>query len=117
MQVQMEQMEASSLKDGRKALSKLEQRVRELESELDSEQRRHGETSKNFRKVERRVKELAFQSEEDQKNQTRLQELTEKLQGKIKTYKRQVRCLFLLTNNYLHYTLLIFSSSVFTENL
>lgn len=64
--------------------------VRELESELDSEQRRHAETQKNARKADRRLKELAFQADEDKKNQERLQELIEKLQSKVITYKRQV---------------------------
>jgi hypothetical protein len=36
------------------------------------------------------LKELAFQTEEDRKNQTRLQDLSEKLQAKLKVYKRQV---------------------------
>lgn len=33
---------------------------------------------------------MAFQAEEDRKNQSRLQDLVEKLQTKIKLYKRQV---------------------------
>ncbi len=36
------------------------------------------------------MKELAFQTEEDRKNQARLHDLNEKLQGKLKIYKRQV---------------------------
>lgn len=64
--------------------------VKELELELDSEQKRHSETVKTLRKNERRLKELLFQSEEDQKNQQRMQELVERLQNKMKTYKRQV---------------------------
>jgi len=36
------------------------------------------------------LKELVFQAEEDRKNQSRLQDLSEKLQNKIKIYKRQV---------------------------
>lgn len=64
--------------------------MRELEVELDNEQRRHAETQKNMRKADRRLKELAFQSDEDRKNQERLQDLVDKLQAKIKTYKRQV---------------------------
>ena len=36
------------------------------------------------------MKELAFQAEEDRKNQLRLQDLSEKLQQKLKVYKRQV---------------------------
>jgi hypothetical protein len=36
------------------------------------------------------LKELVFQAEEDRKNQLRLQDLSEKLQAKLKVYKRQV---------------------------
>lgn len=61
-----------------------------MESENELEQHRHQETLKELRKNERRVKEIAFQAEEDRKNQLRLQDLTEKLQAKIKVYKRQV---------------------------
>ena len=61
-----------------------------MEVELDNEQRRHGETQKNLRKQDRRLKELAFQGEEDRKAQERLTDMIDKLQNKIKTYKRQV---------------------------
>jgi hypothetical protein len=54
------------------------------------EQHRHQETLKELRKNDRRLKELVFQVEEDRKNQLRLQDLSEKLQNKIKIYKRQV---------------------------
>lgn len=54
------------------------------------EQHRHQETIKELRKNDRRLKELVFQVEEDRKTQLRLQDLTEKLQNKIKVYKRQV---------------------------
>lgn len=79
--------------------------MKELELELDSEQKRHAETMKTLRKNERRLKELLFQSEEDQKNQQRMQELVERLQNKMKAYKRQVEeavChLVLLLHTYL----------------
>jgi proline dehydrogenase len=61
-----------------------------LESENELEQHRHQETLKELRKNDRRLKELTFQVEEDRKNQLRLQDLAEKLQNKIKVYKRQV---------------------------
>lgn len=64
--------------------------VKELELDLDTEQKKYTETVKTLRKNERRLKELLFQSEEDQKNQQRMQELLERLQIKMKTYKRQV---------------------------
>ncbi len=65
-------------------------KVREVETELEAEQRRHADTTKNMRKQDRRLKELAFQSEEDRKAQDRMQDMIDKLQNKIKTYKRQV---------------------------
>jgi len=90
LQVRLDEAEAQALKGGKKMIQKLETRVRELETELDNEQRRHAETQKNMRKADRRLKELAFQADEDHKNQERLQDLVDKLQNKIKTYKRQV---------------------------
>ncbi|VDD74731.1 unnamed protein product [Mesocestoides corti] len=90
LQVRLEEAESNAMKGGKKALAKLEQRVRELETELDAEQRRHGETQKNYRKIDRRLKEVTLQADEDKKNYDRMQELVDQLQGKIKTYKRQV---------------------------
>ena len=78
------------MKGGKRAQQKLEQRLRDLEMELDAEQRRHAETTKNARKQERRMKELAFQSDEDRKLHDRLRDASDKLQQKIKAYKRQV---------------------------
>ncbi|XP_024080484.1 myosin heavy chain, muscle isoform X30 [Cimex lectularius] len=90
LQVRLDEAENNALKGGKKAIAKLEQRVRELENELDGEQRRHADAQKNLRKSERRVKELSFQSDEDRKNHERMQDLVDKLQQKIKTYKRQI---------------------------
>merc|ERR1711994_355787 len=53
---------------GKKAMSKMEGRIRELESELDAENRRLGDAQKNLRKSERKIKELTFQGDEDRKN-------------------------------------------------
>ena len=78
------------MKGGRKAVSKMETRIRELESELDAESRRLGDAQKNMRKSERRVKELIYAGEEDKKNQERMQALIDQLQGKIKSYKKQI---------------------------
>merc|ERR1711876_7143 len=52
-------------KGGKKQIQKLDQRVRELENEL------------------------VYSGEEDKKNLVRLQDLVDKLQIKVKTYKRQ----------------------------
>jgi len=90
LQAHLDDAEASAMKGGKRSLAKLEQRVRELELELESEQRRYQEADKNTRKQERRMKELALQADEDRKAQDRLNDMVEKLQQKIKTYKRQV---------------------------
>lgn len=42
-----------------------------------------------LRKSERRNKEISYQGEEDKKNLVRMKDLVEKLQTKVKTYKRQ----------------------------
>lgn len=90
--------------------------MRELEAELDTEQKQHAEALKGVRKHERRVKELVYQvgnkghhegqpggalvrarpeaplpaqAEEDRKNLARMQDLVDKLQSKVKSYKRQ----------------------------
>ncbi|XP_042890599.1 myosin heavy chain, muscle-like isoform X40 [Penaeus japonicus] len=90
LQVRLEEVETNALKTGKKAVAKLESRVRELENQLDDEARRHADAQKNLRKCERRIKELTFQSDEDKKNHERMQDLVDKLQQKIKTYKRQI---------------------------
>ncbi|XP_054134636.1 myosin-1B-like isoform X6 [Melozone crissalis] len=89
LQHRLEEAEQLALKGGKKQIQKLEARVRELEGEVDAEQKRSAEAVKGVRKYERRVKELTYQSEEDRKNVLRLQDLVDKLQMKVKSYKRQ----------------------------
>ncbi|KAF4093519.1 hypothetical protein AMELA_G00002870 [Ameiurus melas] len=89
LQHRLDEAESLALKGGKKQLQKLESRVRELESEVEVEQRRSAESVKGVRKYERRVKELTYQTEEDKKNVSRLQDLVDKLQLKVKAYKRQ----------------------------
>ncbi|XP_031459647.1 myosin heavy chain, skeletal muscle, adult-like [Phasianus colchicus] len=89
LQLRLDEAEQLALKGGKKQLQKLEARVRELEGEVDSEQKRSAEAVKGVRKYERRVKELTYQTEEDRKNILRLQDLVDKLQMKVKSYKRQ----------------------------
>ena len=69
---------------------KMETRIRELESELDAESRRFGDVTKNLRKSERSIKELTFAADEDRKNHERMQALIDQLQGKVKSYKKQI---------------------------
>merc|ERR1719237_1365450 len=85
-----DEAETNALKGGRKAVTKMESRIRELESEMDAESRRYADAQKNMRKSERRVKELVYAQEEDKKNHERMQGLIDQLQGKIRSYKKQI---------------------------
>ncbi|CAM5097409.1 unnamed protein product [Natator depressus] len=89
LQLRLDEAEQLALKGGKKQIQKLEARVRELEGEVDNEQKRSADAIKGMRKYERRVKELTYQTEEDRKNVFRLQDLVDKLQLKVKAYKRQ----------------------------
>ena len=42
------------------------------------------------RRSERHIKELTYQQDEDRKNHERMQGLIDQLQGKIKSYKKQI---------------------------
>merc|ERR1712061_564000 len=90
MQSKLDEAETNALKGGKKAMNKLESRIRELESELESENRRLADAQKNLRKSKRRIKELSFAADEDRKNHERMHTLIDQLQGKIKTYKKQI---------------------------
>merc|ERR1712024_69861 len=50
MQQRLDEAETNALKGGKKAMNKMETRIRELESELDAENRRFGDSQKNLRK-------------------------------------------------------------------
>jgi len=86
----LDEAEQNALKGGKKAMSKMDTRIRELESELDAENRRSADAQKNLRKSERRIKELTYQSDEDRKNHERMQGLVDQLQGKVRSYKKQI---------------------------
>merc|ERR1712226_804795 len=83
----VDEAEQNALKGGKKAIAKMETRVRELESELDAESRRCSDAQKNLRKSERYIKELSYTQDEDRKNHERMQGLIDQLQGKVKSYK------------------------------
>merc|ERR1711899_343809 len=82
IQSRVDEAQTQALKGGKKAMTKMDTRIRELESELDAQ--------KNMRKSERKIKELSYQQDEDRKNHERMQALIDQLQGKIKSYKKQI---------------------------
>merc|ERR1719447_1462531 len=89
-QNRLDEAEQNALKGGKKAMAKMETRIRELESEMDAENRRCTDAQKNLRRSERHIKELTYQQDEDRKNHERTQGLIDQLQGKIKSYKKQI---------------------------
>lgn len=121
LQQRLDAAESLAMKGGKKQLPKLEARVRELENELEAEQRRGSDSVKAVRKLERRIKELVYQVRDKprplfeatsfkpenqarnnsvfywdhkpvwggQEERMRLQDLVDKLQQKVKAYKRQ----------------------------
>ncbi|XP_028975746.2 myosin-6 [Esox lucius] len=88
LQHRLDEAEQIAMNGGKKQIQKLEARVRELETELEMEQKRSSDSVKGVRKYERRIKELTYQNEEDRKNLSRLQDLVDKLQLKVKSYKK-----------------------------
>ena len=86
----LDEADQNALKGGKKAIAKMETRIRELESEMDAENRRCADAIKNLRKSERHIKELQYQQDEDRKNHENMQGLIDNLQQKIKTYKKQI---------------------------
>merc|ERR1712168_395219 len=90
LQARLDDAEQNALKGGKKAMGKMDTRIRELESELDAENRRMADAQKGLRKSGRKIKELTYAQDEDRKNHERMQALIDQLQGKIKSYKKQI---------------------------
>merc|ERR1719236_307644 len=90
MQQRLDEAETNALKGGKKAMNKMESRIRELESEVDAETNALKGGKKAMNKSERRIKELSYAADEDRKNHERMQALIDQLQSKIKSYKKQI---------------------------
>merc|ERR1711988_802760 len=70
-------------------VAKLQARLRDLEAELEAEQRRSRELAAANRKMERSLAELRVQSEDDRRMNHELQESVNILTIKIKTLRKQ----------------------------
>merc|ERR1719411_250406 len=88
--IRMEEIETNPVASSRRTIKKMEQRIEELEIFLANEKKSHVETTTVLHKKESSVKALLLQSEEDRKNILILQESLDKLNEKIKMYKRQL---------------------------
>merc|ERR1711994_603839 len=90
MTIRIEEIETTPISSSKRTIQKMEMRIVELEEFLSKEKAMHVETTTALHKKERSVKELLLQSEEDRKNILILQESLERLNEKIKMYKRQL---------------------------
>ncbi|KAJ8036908.1 Myosin heavy chain, striated muscle [Holothuria leucospilota] len=66
------------------------EKIRELEHEVENEQRRRTDSEKLMRKHERRIKEITFSADEDRKTHDDLRDSVEKLNAKVKQLKRML---------------------------
>lgn len=90
LQVQIQEAEAAALLGGKRVIAKLETRIRDLETALDEESRRHKETQNALRKKDRRIKEVQMQIDEEHKNYIMAQDTVDRLMEKLNIQKRQL---------------------------
>ncbi|KAK6057954.1 hypothetical protein COOONC_04478, partial [Cooperia oncophora] len=90
LQVQIQEAEAAALLGGKRVIAKLETRIRDLETALDEETRRHKETQNALRKKDRRIKEVQQLVDEEHKNFVMAQDTADRLQEKLNIQKRQL---------------------------
>merc|ERR1711994_100708 len=90
LSVRIEEIETNSVATSKRTIQKMEIRITELEEMINSEKKSHSVTMTELQTKTRQIKELVLQSEEDRKNIIILQESLDKLNEKIKMYKRQL---------------------------
>merc|ERR1712223_1169666 len=90
LSVRIEEIETNSVATSKRTIQKMEIRIQELEVMINNEKKSHAATMTELHTKTRSIKELILQSEEDRKNIIILQESLDKLNEKIKMYKRQL---------------------------
>ncbi|XP_028308143.1 myosin-7B-like isoform X2 [Gouania willdenowi] len=89
LQVKLVELNHSLLKGGKQQLHKLETRVKELQLELEKEQKKNSDVLRGLHWSERRVRDMSSESEENTQVLLQMQNLVHKLQTKLKSYKRK----------------------------
>merc|ERR1712088_667924 len=90
LSVRIEEIETNSVATSKRTIQKMEVRIEELEVMINNEKKAHSVTMTELHTKPRSIKELILQSEEDRKNIIILQDSLDKLNEKIKMYKRQL---------------------------
>merc|ERR1711872_493261 len=84
------EIETNSVATSKRTIQKMELRIEELETMINNEKKTHAATMSELHVKTRSIKELILQSEEDRKNIIILQDSLDKLNEKIKMYKKQL---------------------------
>jgi len=90
LSVRIEEIETNSVATSKRTIQKMEVRIEELEIMINNEKKSHAVSMSELHAKTRSIKELILQSEEDRKNIIILQDSLDKLNEKIKMYKRQL---------------------------
>merc|ERR1712183_1102391 len=90
LSVRIEEIETNSVATSKRTIQKMEVRIEELEVMINNEKKSHSVTMTELHTKTRSIKELILQSEEDRKNIIILQDSLDKLNEKIKMYKRHL---------------------------
>jgi len=90
LSVRIEEIETNAVASSKRTIQKMEIRIEELEVMINNEKKAHAVSMSELHAKTRSIKELILQSEEDRKNIIILQDSLDKLNEKIKMYKRQL---------------------------
>jgi len=90
LSVRIEEIETNSVATSKRTIQKMEVRIEELEVMINNEKKAHAASMTELHAKTRSIKELILQSEEDRKNIIILQDSLDKLNEKIKMYKKQL---------------------------
>lgn len=88
--VRLEEAEAFAQREGKRMVSKLQARLRDLEAELEVEQRRARELATANRKIDRMYQEIRISSEDTMRSSVELREQVSTCTVRIKTLRRQL---------------------------
>merc|ERR1712004_129493 len=61
------------------------------DAEVDAEARRMADATKNLKASERHIKEISLKQSEDAENKAKMDKLIDSLNGKIESYKKQLK--------------------------
>jgi len=88
--VRLEEAESFAQREGKRLVAKLQSRLRDVEAELEAEQRRGRDVVAENRKLARLLQELRAQADEDHRVATELTETVNSYNLKIAVLKRQL---------------------------